>query len=434
MDKIRHECDVLVVGGGPAGLTAACSAAQARVRVTIIDDNPHVGGQIWRREQRKQSAPEAVEWVKKVQDAEVELINGATVFDYPEPGVLRAEASEGVYELSYHQLIIATGARERFLPFPGWTLPNVMGAGGLQALVKSGLSISGKKVVVAGSGPLLLAVAAYLREQGADLRLIAEQAPRRRLVPFGLALYRHPRKVLQLITLEKQLLGVRYLTSCWPIAAEGDEKLRSVTLRQGSKTRKLACDYLACGFHLVANTELAALLDCELREGTVHVGDFQETSVANVYCAGEATGIGGLELSVVEGQIAGYAATRQNEKAQALFGSRSKLRRFALMMDCAFQLRDELKDLPQPETIVCRCEDVTLEKLQTQTGWNSARMLTRCGMGPCQGRICGSAVEFLFHWTPKSVRPPIFPVRLESLASMSGASEGHREFFVEGDL
>ncbi|MBZ5551916.1 MAG: NAD(P)/FAD-dependent oxidoreductase [Acidobacteriia bacterium] len=434
MDKTRHECDVLVVGGGPAGLAAACSAAQAQVRVTIIDDNPGLGGQIWREEQRKQSAPDAEEWFKKVRDAKVERINGAKIFDFPEAGVLRAEASGGVYELSYHTLILATGARERFLPFPGWTLPNVMGAGGLQAMVKSGVSIIGKKVVVAGSGPLLLAVAAYLREQGADLRLIAEQAPRRRLVPVGLALCRHPRKLLQLVTLEKQLLGVRYLTSCWPVAAEGDKKLRTITLRQGSKTWSLACDYLACGFHLVANTELAALLDCELREGVVRVGDFQETSVDQVYCAGEATGIGGLELSIVEGQIAGYAATRQNAKAQALFAARTKLRRLALKMDRAFQLRDELKNLPRPETIVCRCEDITLEQLQTQPSWNSAKMLTRCGMGPCQGRICGSAVEFLFHWIPKSVRPPIFPVRLDSLASTSGVPESRKASSVEGEL
>jgi D-hydroxyproline dehydrogenase subunit alpha len=93
-----------------------------------------------------------------------------------------------------------------------------------------------------------------------------------------------------------------------------------------------------------------------------------------------------------------------------------------------------LKSLPQPETIVCRCEDVTLGQLQTQNSWDSAKMLTRCGMGPCQGRICGSAVEFLFHWTPKSVRPPIFPVRLDSLASMVEASESHRALSVEGDL
>jgi NADPH-dependent 2,4-dienoyl-CoA reductase/sulfur reductase-like enzyme len=426
MDKLRHECDVLVVGGGPAGLAAASCAAQARLRVAIIDDNPHLGGQIWREDQHKQDTPEAVDWLKKVRAAKVELIHGAKVFNHPEAGLLQAETAEGLDELSYQKLILATGARERFLPFPGWTLPNVMGAGGLQALVKSGLPISGKKVVLAGSGPLLLAVAAYLREQGADVRLIAEQAPRHRLAAFSLALFRHPRKLLQLITLEKQLQGVRYLTSCWPVAAEGNEKLVSVRLRQGSKTWNLPCDYLACGFHLVPNTELAALLDCELREGAVGVGDFQETSVAHVYCAGEATGIGGLELSIIEGQIAGYAATRQHEKAQALFGARRKLRRLALRMNRAFALRDELKSLPQPETIVCRCEDVTLERLRTQNSWNSAKMLTRCGMGPCQGRICGSAVEFLFPWKPGSVRPPVFPVRLESLASISQGLEGQR--------
>src|SRR4029453_16209749 len=119
------------------------------------------------------------------------------VFEHPWPGTLRAETPDGVCELSYTSLVLATGARELFLPFPGWTLPNVMGAGGLQALVKSGLPIARKSVVVAGSGPLLLAVAAYLREQGAIVPVVAEQAPRARILRFGLGLLGSPAKLAQ---------------------------------------------------------------------------------------------------------------------------------------------------------------------------------------------------------------------------------------------
>ena len=120
-------------------------------------------------------------------------------------------------------MILATGARELFLPFPGWTLPNVMGAGGLQALVKSGLPIEGKSVVVAGSGPLLLAVAALLKKKGAVVRAIAEQAPMSRLVRFGLGLWSEPGKLFQAIGLRQEIGGVRYRAGCWPVEAVGDE-------------------------------------------------------------------------------------------------------------------------------------------------------------------------------------------------------------------
>ena len=136
-----------------------------------------------------------------------------------------------------------------------------------------------------------------------------------------------------------------------------------------------------------------------------------------VYCAGESTGIGGLELSLVEGEIAGLVAAGKTEAARALFSRREKQRKFARLLNRTFALRDELKVLPTSETIVCRCEDVTFERLRQHSSWRAAKLQTRCGMGPCQGRVCGGAVEFLFGWRAESVRPPILPVRVESLSS-----------------
>jgi NADPH-dependent 2,4-dienoyl-CoA reductase/sulfur reductase-like enzyme len=185
----------------------------------------------------------------------------------------------------------------------------------------------------------------------------------------------------------------------------------------------VACDYLACGFHLVPNTELAAFLNCELNGGGVRVDEFQQTSVAGIYCSGEATGISGLELSLVEGEIAGYAAAGRRHEAEKRFGERARLRRFATLLEHAFSIRDELKELPQPETIVCRCEDVTLARLQAESGWRSAKLQTRCGMGPCQGRICGGAVEFLLGWRTESVRPPVFPARVGSMTRAVSPAE-----------
>jgi len=398
-----------VVGAGPAGLAAAYRAAQAGLRVVVVDDNPASGGQIWRGEEAKPASREAQAWLEKLRSVEIQLITGASVFQQPAAGTLLAETSDGVRGLSYKNLVLATGARERFLPFPGWTLPNVMGAGGLQALVKTGLPIDGKRVVVAGSGPLLLAVAAYLRSRGAEVPLIAEQASSLRLARFAVGL---AGKASQAFSLRRQLRAVRYLTGCWVVSAHGDGKLESVTLSRGEK---LACDYLACGYHLVPNVELAELLGCVIDNGSVTVDQYQQTSVANVYSAGETTGIGGLELSLVEGEIAGLAIAGKHEEARRLFPVREQQRKFAKRLNRTFALREELKQLPAPETIVCRCEDVTFARLTAHRSWREAKLQTRCGMGPCQGRVCGGAVEFLFGWRAESVRPPVLPVRVESL-------------------
>ena len=419
MDNVRH---VLVVGAGPAGLAAAWRAAKSGSSVSVVDDNPAAGGQIWRGEQAKPSSAEAQQWFKRIRSVDIQMINGARVFQQPEAGLLLAETSEGVSELKYESLVLATGARERFLPFPGWTLPNVMGAGGLQALVKTGLPIEGKRVVVAGSGPLLLAVAAYLRRRRAALLLIAEQASYGKLARFGLGLVREKGKLSQALSLRKEFSRkgataqrIKYLSGCWVAAAHGDKKLESVTLVRGGKRWQLACDYLACGFHLVPNVELAELLGCAVENGRVIVDEFQQTTVSQIYSAGEATGIGGLELSLVEGEIAGLAAAGKRDEARKLFSIREKHRKFADLLNRTFALRDELKHLAAPETIVCRCEDVTFERLRSHSSWRAAKLQTRCGMGPCQGRVCGSAVEFLFGWRAESVRPPVLPVRIQSL-------------------
>ncbi|MGH9514293.1 MAG: NAD(P)/FAD-dependent oxidoreductase [Terriglobales bacterium] len=409
--------DVLVVGGGPAGLAAASSAAEHGVRVGLIDDNPALGGQVW-RQGIANAYPEAESWIRKLRSAGVEIFCGARVFDHLSPDVLRAEMQNELIELGYRKLVLATGARERFLPFPGWTLPNVMGAGGLQALVKSGYSISGKKVVVAGTGPLLLAVAAYLRTHGAAIAMICEQASFWSLARFGFSLFKHRDKIAQGRSLRKDLAGVPFVTSAWPVAAEGDGFLKSVLIWRGGKIERIDCDFLACGFHLVPNIELAVLLGCRLRQGFVEVDPMQQTSVSDIFCAGEPTGIGGVELSVVEGQIAGHAAAGQEDLSRSFFLRRQKLRKFSAALDRAFALRTELRRLPVAETIICRCEDVTYGRLKEQISWRAAKLQTRCGMGPCQGRVCGPPTEFLFGWSPDSVRPPIFPARVESLGAM----------------
>ncbi len=425
---MTHHFQTLVVGSGPAGIAAATCAAEQGRRVGLIDDNPNPGGQIW-RSQRGQTEPDAshggggAQWYSRLLATSVTPLQGWSVFDgwskpdQPSVNTLRAARRGEVADFHGDNLILATGARERFLPFPGWTLPNVMGIGAIQAMVKGGLPVHGKRVVVAGSGPLLLAVAAMLKASGAIVVSVCEQASLGQLLPFAFSLALHPGKIAQALRYKAATLNVPFHTSCWPVEASGDSQLRSVTLFSNGETRQIACDYLACGFHLVPNIELASLLGCRMENGFVAVDELQQTSVPGILCAGEPTGIGGLELSLVEGQIAGLAAAAQTQKASALFAERRSFSRFAQNLARAFALRSELKALPQDSTLLCRCEDVSYGTVRQHASWRAAKLHTRCGMGTCQGRICGAATEFLMGWNADSVRQPILPALISSLAS-----------------
>jgi NADPH-dependent 2,4-dienoyl-CoA reductase/sulfur reductase-like enzyme len=399
-------------------------AAERGAQVGLVDDNLALGGQIWRGT-GKEKPPQAVAWEERLLTAEVTRLTGTRVFHQPQAGILLAEQNGETLEVRYDKLILATGARERFLAFPGWTLPNVMGAGGLQAMVKSGLPIRGKRVVVAGTGPLLLAVAAYLHKHGAEVPFVCEQASWRRLAAFAAGVARSPGKIAEALQLKKDLRGTRISANSWVVTAQGSEKLESVTVSRGGTTETVACDYLACGFHLVPNTEFAVLLGCEVRKGCVAVDENQQTTVAGVFCAGEPTGISGVEGALVEGQIAGLSAVGRTAETKKLAKERAKTRRFGERLERACQLRPELKSLPDAETVICRCEDVRYSRLQEHRSWRAAKLHTRCGMGPCQGRVCGPSTQFLFGWNPESVRPPIFPARVESLACVTGSDAAH---------
>ena len=420
---MTHAFDIVVVGAGPAGLAAATAAAGMGRKVAVLDDNPHVGGQIWRAGAGKSAADRAREQaVAGFESSSAELFAGRQVAD-ASPGSLQAwvGAEQRLESFQFESLILATGARERFLPFPGWTLPGVFGAGGLQALVRGGYDVRGKRVVVSGTGPLLLAVAAHLKQDGAEIVAIAEQAPVSQLAGFGSALLSRPGKILQGIRLRAELSGVPYRTGCWVVAAEGSGAVTGVRLTDGSQTWAERCDLLACGFHLVPNTELASLLGCRITETGVEVNAEQRTSVAGVYCAGEPTGVAGVDAATVQGRIAGLAAAGQSAAAASLYGKRDAEVKFGRAMSRAFALRAEVLKLAEPDTIVCRCEDVRFGELEgnsmPRTGWTDAKLQTRCGMGPCQGRICGPALDAVFGWRNASVRPPVFPIPIAALCS-----------------
>jgi NADPH-dependent 2,4-dienoyl-CoA reductase/sulfur reductase-like enzyme len=417
--------DVVVIGAGPAGMAAAVAASHSGASVALIDDNPSAGGQIWRGKTGKNHRLAAGTWFERLNNSVVKVIRGARLFHiegHLDGGALAAETSQGILSVSYGKVILATGARERFLPFPGWTLPNVFGAGGLQALMKTGLPVAGKRIVIAGTGPLLFAVASYARKCGAKVVAICEQTSPKKMARFAAATTLVPGKISEAFRLLWDLRAVPHWKNCWPVAAIGKDRIERVRLAHNGRSREIECDYLACGFHLVPNLELATFAGCDIENGFVRVDEFQRTSAENVYCAGEPTGIGGLEMALVEGQIAGYSAARNETAARKLLGQRARYARFARELDAAFGLRSELKSLADPGTLLCRCEDVPFGFVRQFDSWRAAKLHTRCGMGPCQGRVCGSAAEFLFGWKVDSVRPPVFPVPCASLAAISSGS------------
>jgi NADPH-dependent 2,4-dienoyl-CoA reductase/sulfur reductase-like enzyme len=416
-----RECDVLVVGAGPAGIAAACRAAECGRSVLLADENPACGGQIWRADRSSAATPAAAEWLARLAASGVEILPGAAAFEADaDAGVLRFEHQFETVEVHCRRLVLATGARELFLPFPGWTLPGVIGAGGLQALVKGGFPVAGRRVVVAGSGPLLLAAAGLLGLHGAKMLGVYEQTSFANLARFSLQLWTFPKKLLEAIRLAMAARGVHLRSGWWVASAGGtNARLEWVKLTDGWRQTKVECDLLACGYGLRPNTELAQFIGCRMSAGAVAVDEFQNTSVDGVLAAGEVTGIGGAELSLEEGSVAGYAAADEPDRARAHFAARARYQGFAAALERAFTLRQELKSAVTAETIVCRCEDVTAGRLDEFKSWKEAKLGSRCGMGACQGRTCGPAAEFLYGWGAGSVRPPVAPVRVGTLAGES---------------
>ncbi|WP_242112355.1 NAD(P)/FAD-dependent oxidoreductase [Luteimonas aquatica] len=424
MREPRLRYDVLVVGAGPAGLAAAHAAAASGARVGVVDAQPRGGGQVWRHDLER-GVPAAARRALRVLDTLGVTWMPQVQVTMAQPGWLLADCREGPRQLHYRALVLATGARELLLPFPGWTLPGVTGAGGAQALSKLGWPLRGKRVVVAGSGPLLLASAATLRAHGAQVLGIHEQASAHALRAFALRLPRWPGKAAQALALRTRLLGVRYRTDSIVVAAHGDDAVREVEIESPHGRRRIACDQLAVGYGLVANTELAQLLGCRLehegRHPRVAVDPMLRTSVHGVFAAGEALGIGGRDCALVEGAMAGYMAVGAEAMAERLRRRRRRARAFAEQLRSAFALRPAVHAAAREDVLVCRCEDVPLGAVLGMANAREAKLASRCGMGACQGRVCGTALAELGlaraeRFSDGRRRPPLFPVRLDALA------------------
>lgn len=426
MPDETDQFDVVVVGAGPGGMAAATTLAEAGRRVALVDDAPSPGGQIWRNRGEMPKARQARHWFDRYHKASAAIsrFSQSRVVATPSRQTLLIETPVGPRQLGYQSLVLAVGARELFLPFPGWTLPGVVGAGGIQALVKQGLPVRGKRIVVAGSGPLLLAVADLLNACGAIVPMILEQTPATKLNRFGISLWRSPSKLFQGLTIRGRLRKTAYATDSF---VTGVTRRRDGTLctefRRKNRVGQIECDYLACGFGLLPNNEVPQLIGCAIDDkGFVPVDERMQTSRQDIYAVGEVTGVGGVDKAILEGQIAAYAILGNDAKRKKLSNAYARSAAFVRLLETAFSLRPELYSLARPDTVVCRCEDVRLATVQTAISGRDAKLQSRCGMGVCQGRVCGPILSRLISAEAPQIRPPVSVTTIATLMAAGGSS------------
>jgi len=442
--------DVAVIGAGPAGLAAARTAAHAGCRVALVDAGAHPGGQYLRRLATAPTPlPDAVHPL-------IDNFQGASVWAVEaRPGGvrihLRSAAGEG-RTLRARALVLATGAYDRTLPFPGWDLPGVFTAGGLQALVKGQGVLPGRRVVVAGSGPFLLPVAAALATAGARVVAVCDASHPARWARHLATVSRHAGKLAELghylRVLRRHRVPIRFRHAV--VRADGDQAVGSVTIARlaGDWTplptgrQTVAVDAVGVGFGFVPSAELALALGCDLVPGAaapaVHTDTGMRTSVAGVYAAGEITGVGGAALADVEGRLAGASVAADLGFTPPAGTARDRRRRaralrFAAALDEVYAIQPGWQQWLTGETLVCRCEEVPVSAIHHAvddlaiTDLRSIKLTVRAGMGMCQGRVCGPTTRAIAEArlghpvtdvTALSTRPIAVPVSLRTLADV----------------
>ncbi|MBC3841238.1 FAD-dependent oxidoreductase [Streptacidiphilus sp. 4-A2] len=460
--------DLAVIGAGPAGTAAVNAAADLGLSCVLLDAGALPGGQFYRQPAPglRAAEPQALHhhWpvfaglLRRLERhraaGRVRYLPGHHVWSVSgSAGQWRVHAVGGpegdtALTVPARAVLCATGSHERQLPFPGWTLPGVVGAGGAQAMLKSGLVLPGRRVVVAGSGPLLLAVAVSLARAGAEVPLVAEASGYAGYARRPGALAANPGKLAEGAAHAAWLLRhrVRVRTRSAVVAAHGGDRVEAVTVARLDRDwrpvpgtgRTVACDALAVGHGLLPQLELALALGCRVRtlpDGSpaLEVDAGQLTSVPGFWAAGESTGVGGAELALLEGELTARSVASALGRAQpgenpgrlrTLLRRRAALRGFAELMAERHRPGAGWADWLSADTEVCRCEEVTAQEVREavdELGAGDVRtvkLLTRAGMGWCQGRMCGPAVARLAGGDsdPAGTRPLSCPVPMGLLA------------------
>ncbi len=418
---------VVIVGAGPAGLAAAEHALAAGAEVTVLDQSDAPGGQYHRGASRRFEAllsrctwwPESTVWA--LEGRRIHVLRG------PADGTNRQR-----HTLEPDALVLATGAHDRVLPFPGWQLPGVFTAGAAQALAKGERVAAGRRVLVAGAGPFLLPVAESLLDVGAEILAVLEANPASTVLSgWSWRAAAHVGKMNELVRYAARLARHRvpYRTGRTVVEARGDDRVReAVTARLRADwsvvpgtERTYEVDALCVGHGFVPQPELAVAAGCLLDGGFVRIGEDQRTSAGGVFAAGEITGIGGAALAAAEGAVAGWAAAGRTP-SRALIKKRDHARAFARRLAAAHPIGTAWPGWLRADTIVCRCEETSYGDLKRAAadpvapGPHALKLGTRAGLGPCQGRMCGPAVAELCGGTERHHRPIAQPIRLGELA------------------
>ena len=381
---------IVVVGSGPAGLAAALAAAE-RDEVTIVDQSPRFGGQYWRHAKGGTSFdPRAQEYFSKVlEHPRIIRKSSSRVWHGEKKGELfyLYVLTDGVEScIEANEVILATGAYDRTIPFNGWTLPGVVTAGGAQAMLKANKVLIGKKIVIAGTGPFLLPVSLNLIKAGAEVRTF-DSTPLWRWI-FNLhGLLLHPSKIKEArfyranVKIEKGILDSY---------REGYAKINK---------SEIACDALAIGWGFTPDVSLASIFGAQLvtdldGSAIVKVNSHQMTSIPHLYAAGEITGVGGADLAITEGEIAG-----RGKSSLKLSWNRLRGRIFARGLQRVYKVPNRWQTDINRSTHICRCEKVSagdIRKAVEELGALDSRgvkLFTRAGMGFCQGRVCARNVS-----------------------------------------
>jgi NADPH-dependent 2,4-dienoyl-CoA reductase/sulfur reductase-like enzyme len=417
--------EIVIIGAGPAGIAAAEVLAGRGLRPVLIDENPRAGGQGYRRPAENLAldmvalmGSEAGKYTALHQRFERLLpvidhrpLSLVWAIDGKRLHLLREGRAES---LGFDRLLIASGAMDRVAPCPGWTLPGVFTLGGAQVALKDQGCLIGGRVAFLGASPLLALAARQYRAMGAEIAVIADTTPFAAKLAALPALLGAPRALLRGLAYMADAIraGTPMLHGVTPVAIEGDGRVETLVLRDaGGRERRFACDAVALGYGLKPETQLADLAGASFAYDPafrLHLPRIDGLGRAGpgLYLAGDGVRIGGADAAQASGALAAHAILADLGHGQDLAATRrlaresARLRAFQRGLARAFAWpAAQIRALPD-EVTLCRCENVTLGEVRAAMARdlgpvevNRVKAMTRCGMGRCQGRVCGPALQ-----------------------------------------